>query len=128
MNSAIVWYLFILISWSFYPIYHMNKQKHYPIVHSYRVQGLVAVALAVERGCGRRWQQHHVSHDLHKKGQGSFVWSTGLLLLLSLCFNTPLKTQLYTLYTLCVLSLSHYSLSLLYILYWLVWPPKCHYS
>ena len=75
---------------------HLSRELTRTLSHSALIQGLVAVALAVGRGCGRRWQQHRVSHHLHKKGQGSFVWSTGPLLLLCLCFNTPLITQLYT--------------------------------
>ena len=33
---------------NFITIYHLTQQGHYPTVHSYRVQGLVAVAVAVE--------------------------------------------------------------------------------
>ena len=90
---------------------HLSRELTKTLSHSAFIQGLVAVALAVGRGCGRRWQQHRVSLHLHKKGQGSFVWSTGPLLLLCLCFNTPFITQLYTpihtyVYCHCLITLS----------------------
>ena len=61
-------------------------------MHSYRVQGLVAVALAVERGVGGGGSAMSPTIYIRKK-QGSFVWGTGLRQLLSLCFNTLLKLK-----------------------------------